>query len=562
MSNYFNKNINEGLFNPKTVGTDMRVTQGLSPLGQEYGLGAIQAQRQALAGYQGIANGTSPSLAQMQWEQAQAANNRAALGLMGSARGGNIAGAYATALGAQQGANAQSAQQGAMLRAQEQQMAYGNMAALGGQMAGQQFGYDQLNQNVQLGLRGQDLNYNLGKRGLDMQADQNAFNNAFQLGMAGANAAGSLFTGISNMGGVDDQQMSDPRVKTGLGPASVADQAAQVGGRSYQYQPGLGQPQGQQYGVDAAQLANTTLGPTLVQQGPDGLLRVDGARAGIAGLAASGEIRRDQANQEQRILALEARLAQQDPYASPEMRTMGQDYERAQEGPYRTSFQQRQQVANQREAMRGLGMVRAATPPDAFAGAPQMQRASATADADPQYAAIVSQPGRYSSPEFVQTIDPFGPEPVEREGLGPRRGKGRRRRRETLGPAEQGGEMQATPVSFGNTPTRPTEPAIYRGGASARPIPIEMRPPPKLDPASQQMLDGAHDYLNEYTTLVQDENGNVRRVLIPEYMRNSMAAPTPIELQRQMDQLAIDDAIRAREEERARMARQPEGMMF
>jgi hypothetical protein len=544
---YFNKNVGEGLFNPKTVGTDMRVTHGLSTVGQQYGLGAVDAQRQALAGYQGIASGTAPSLAQMQMRAGIEANNRAAFGLMGQARGGNVAGAYQTALGAQQGANIGAAQAGGLLRAQEQQMAYGNMVQLAGQMAGQQFGYDQLNQQSLLGLRGQDLNYNLGKRGLDMQADQQAFSNAMAVGTAGASAVGSMLGGIGAMGaGFGDppeQTTSDNRAKVGLGalPMGGAGEAvAQIQPVAWDGYTDPSMGQGPRIGVSAQQLQGTSLGG-LVQPGPDGMLRVDGAAAGTTALAAS-------ADQEHRIRELEARLAQVDPYASEQMRTMGQEFERAREGPYRTTLERRRMAHNEREAQRGLGLVRGATPRSQFEGSPQMSRAQATSAADPQFDAIMRAPGTFSSPEFMDSPSPFGPDPVEREGLSPRAGlmRPRRRRPGLVQVTDAPGQpMRAAPVSFGNTPMRMTARAgeirqpdvgLYRGDVIDPSLSGELG----MGPAEAEAYDAQLDYLDDWTAV--DETG--RRTLLPMPRSESLGFAPP---NRQGDRLSglVEDADRA-----------------
>jgi hypothetical protein len=163
---------------------------------------------------------------------------------------------------------------------------------------------------------------------------------------------------------------------------------------------------------------------------------------------------------------------------------------------------------------------------------------------------------------YRETPSPFGPEPVERTGLGAR-APARRRRRPGLVQVEEGGGKTptVTPVAdeLANYDRRaPIEP--YRPG-SARTLDYNTmvgRPrQAPLDPASQQMLDSAHDYLNEYTMEVRDEAGNVRRVMIPAALRERLGTPVPVDLQRQMDQLARDDEARAIEDERSRRAALP-----
>lgn len=371
-------------------------------MAQDYSNAGNAAMTQAMDMYGAQAMGTAPSLAQGTMQQGLEANNRAAMGLMGQARGGNVAGAYQQALGAQSGANMQTMQQGAINAMAEQQAGLAGYAGLAGQSAALGQNYAQLASQHQLQADQNDLGWYGAKRGMDMQRDQG--NRDFTMGLvnAGVNTLGSVLSAVGSM--------SDERAKMGMQPASVADaaaemapdpdgiewrgdpisegqksavrqslrhfgmlggqsrgaspasQAAEVGGLGYEYQPGLGQPGGQQYGVSAQQLAQTSLGPTLVHPGPDGLLRVDGERAGIAGLAASGENTR-------RIQQLEQQLAMATGDGSDEQR-----YGTAEQGAMRTrdAAQRSSEIAMQR----GLGQVQRARggPPTDFGRMPTMQR--------------------------------------------------------------------------------------------------------------------------------------------------------------------------------------------
>lgn len=271
-------------------------------LAQDYGNAGNAAMTQAMDMYGQQAMGLGPSLSQATMQQGLEANNRAAMGLMGQARGGNVAGAYQQALGAQNGANLMTAQQGAINAMAEQQQGLAGYAGLAGQSAQLGQNYAQLTSQHQLQSDQNDLGWYAAKRGMDLQKQQGQRDFNMGLVNAGVNTLGSVLSAVGGVAG------SDPRMKTGLQPTSVADAAAEVGGAQYQYKPGMG-PAGEQFGVDAAQLAQTSLGPTLVRQGPDGMLGVDGTRAGIAGLAASGENTR-------RLQAIEQRLgmATSDPF--------------------------------------------------------------------------------------------------------------------------------------------------------------------------------------------------------------------------------------------------------
>lgn len=259
----------------------------LAQRGNQLGAPGTNAQLNAMQYYDQMARGAGPSVAEMQLRQQSGANQRAAMQLAGASRGGNIAGMYSQALGAQAGAQAQTNQQAAILRAQEEQAAIAGLGAMGQQAIGQELAFNALGQQGLIASGQQNIDWQLGKRNADLQRDQ------FDLGknkwisdtiLGGVSALG----GIVGMGG-GQQAESDVRLKHDVQPASIASRAAEIQGFDYGYNDGTGLPQGPQSGVVAQQVAQTSLGPTLVRQGPDGALSIDGARAGIAGLAASGE---------------------------------------------------------------------------------------------------------------------------------------------------------------------------------------------------------------------------------------------------------------------------------
>lgn len=445
----------------------------------DYAKAGNAATTQALDMYGQQAMGLGPSLAQGTMQQGLEANNRAALGMLGQARGGNVAGAYQQALGAQSGANMMTAQQGAMNAMAEQQAGLAGYAGLAQSTSQLGLGYSASASQHQLQADQNDLAWYAGRRGLDMQ--QQAQNRDFTMGLvnAGIAGAGAISSAIGGGGA-----MSDPRAKIGLQPASVADAAAEVGGFGYEYKPGLGQPGGPQMGVDASQLAQTSLGPTLVQPGPDGMLRVDGERAGIAGLAASGENTR-------RIQQLEQQLAMSQG-GTPE-----QMYGTAEQGQART--REAGQLSNEIAMQRGLGQVQRARggPPTDFGGMPAMQRGGQMAMGAPR------------------TIDPFGPEAPPQRMADPYGGEVAVLPRRRSAPQVQSGGMRGQNVGAiydenGNARDYRANIVPYEQG-SAAPMRADLRRPETSEPISpewQAAIDAMNDYNDQW--LVKDETGRTR----------------------------------------------------
>lgn len=139
---------------------------GLSSAYQQPGL---NAQTDAMEMYRRQAMGLSPSVANLQMQQGLQANQRAAMSMAGQARGGNIGGAFQGSLGAMSGANAMTAQQGAINRLAEQQAGMAGYAGLGNQLSQFGMGYAGLGQQAYDAFQDRDLNWRLGKRGLDLQ---------------------------------------------------------------------------------------------------------------------------------------------------------------------------------------------------------------------------------------------------------------------------------------------------------------------------------------------------------------------------------------------------------
>jgi len=162
---------------------------GVSSAYQQPGLGAMNT---SLEQYRKQMLGLTPSVANAQLNQGMQMNNRAAMSLMGNARGGNLAGQGQAALNAMSGANAMTSQQAAINALAEQQAAANAYAGLGSQMSQFGLGYAGLGQGAYDTQQQRDLDWRLGKRGLDLQESQG--NRQFWGGIAQA--------GIGAVGGM------------------------------------------------------------------------------------------------------------------------------------------------------------------------------------------------------------------------------------------------------------------------------------------------------------------------------------------------------------------------
>lgn len=165
---------------------------GHGAMADAYQTPGLNVMNDAAEMYRRQAMGLSPSLANMQMQQALQQNQRAAMSMAGNARGGNLAGATQGAMGAMSGANAMAAQQGAINRIAEQQAGMAGYAGLGNQMSGFGLGYAGLGQQGYDAMQQRDLDWRLGKRGLDLQEAQG--NRQFWGGIAQA--------GIGAVGGM------------------------------------------------------------------------------------------------------------------------------------------------------------------------------------------------------------------------------------------------------------------------------------------------------------------------------------------------------------------------
>jgi len=298
-----------GIFDQSThqdQASAMMQKYGLDPqAGQGNYAGVAQANRnagfsgqgQAMDMYRRQAMGQGPSIAQAQLRNQSQRNMTDALALSARSRGGNISGMASQVLGANAYAQAQTNQQAAMLRAQEQQAAMQGYAGMANQLAGQGLAYDQLGTQASLGASQNALGWYSADRGMDMQAQEN--DRAFAMGLydRGADLAKSIAGGAGGAAGAG--MMSDERAKTGVRPTTLAASQAvgDITPAAFNYKPGMG-PAGTRIGPMAQDLERNPLTQSLVTEGPDGLKRVD--VGGLAALATAAS-----AEQEGRIRALE-----------------------------------------------------------------------------------------------------------------------------------------------------------------------------------------------------------------------------------------------------------------
>jgi hypothetical protein len=271
-----------------------------------------QGVANALAGFNDLAAGRGPSLAQEMLKGATDRNVAQTIAAMGSARGGNLSMAGTNAAAAGTAAQQQGSQQLAELRAQEQLAAMSSGAGLAAQQAG-------LSSGRELGLLGMGNDALLGQAGLAsqwqieqarLQHEARQRRNQAVLGglQLGAQVGGDVLGGV----------LSDERLKTDVEPVKPGGLAAtlarfdDVGEASavlaevkpveFRYTR-----KGRKAGGVAGRLAGVMAqaveaagpkGREAVTDGEDGAKRIDGARGLSLALAAG-------ADHERRLRALE-----------------------------------------------------------------------------------------------------------------------------------------------------------------------------------------------------------------------------------------------------------------
>lgn len=274
------------------------------------------AQQGLLAQLQAQAAGAGPNVAQQQLQQATQQNiaNQAALAA-GNATGNQNPGVAGANL-ARNAALAQqtAAGQSAMTRSQQELGAQQNLAGLTGQGINQaQTAADQANQEAAMASGQNQGNYQFGQ---NLAAQQQSQYNAAIAALAGnqesqragngnafnSMAGSAIGGGLNAIGGV----LSDEDEKTDTAPAEADHEKFLEAMKSHSYKykdPSLdGAAPGTHFGPMAQEIEKGgPVGKSLVQDGPDGVKRVDTDRMTLALASASGQLH-------QRVSALEAML--------------------------------------------------------------------------------------------------------------------------------------------------------------------------------------------------------------------------------------------------------------
>lgn len=266
---------------------------------QARGIG-VPAQADAMKLYRDQALGQGPSVAREMWQQQAGRNMTDALALANRGRGGNIAGAQQQALASNAYAQQQTNQGMAALRAQEQQAGMAGYAGMAGQVAGQGLAYDQLGMQAALAGAQNRLGWYQADRGMDLQQNAQSWGRTMDALNMGAKY-GQMIGGAMS-GGMGAGLMSDERSKQNMQPTtlSASEAVGQTTPMVYNYRPGYG-PSGVRFGPTAQDLEANPMTASLVQEGPDGLKRVDAG--GLAALTTAAT-----AEQEGRIRQLEQRI--------------------------------------------------------------------------------------------------------------------------------------------------------------------------------------------------------------------------------------------------------------
>lgn len=232
--------------------------------------------------YKDQIEGRGPSVAEQQMIGQNEAAKRQQLAMARSGGGGALGQASAMR-GAQQSAamqDAQLARSSGLLRANEQQAA---MNAAGG-LASQTRAQDQGMFNAEANFLATQANSFNQQQAAQAQADESYKTRR------GSGAGGIISAGAA-MGGA---LLSDKRAKDDQGPAPSSDLEAfleAAAGHRYKYRSGMGEDPGREhFGPMAQDLEQSAVGQSLVNEGPDGLKRIDTEGATGAMLAAMHEI--------------------------------------------------------------------------------------------------------------------------------------------------------------------------------------------------------------------------------------------------------------------------------
>ena len=194
---------------------DQRQAYQMDPAQQNQ---ARSYQNLAAGSYINTLNGRNPSMAQMQLQQGLGQSNANAGAMAASARGGgaNLAAAQRNAMKMQATQNSAYNQQAGMLRAQEIAQAQQGLASVGGQMRGQDIGWQtsqgQLNQNQAALNDARNANYwnsaqqvnrdqlgaNMAQEQLRYEADKDQRQQNYQVQKSNVDQARQRSNGIIN----------------------------------------------------------------------------------------------------------------------------------------------------------------------------------------------------------------------------------------------------------------------------------------------------------------------------------------------------------------------------
>ncbi len=258
---------------------------GMDPLRQgeatgagHYGQGLANMQR-AMAGYQGMADGSGPSLAQTMMAR-QTANNIAAQQSMAAQGGGPNA--YRNAAIAGQAQQAAGAQALAEVRSQEQMGAIQGMAGVGGEMAGmglqEQMGYGQMLNEAQIAQMQAASQYQQEQRRMQEAERNGRFGRRSGWANFGVEAGGKGIGAI--LSAISDERRKHDIVEADDTASNLAHSLAAI---EYEYNDDVG-IKGRRVGIKAQDLEKTPAGKVLVIEGPKGK-EVDVAQATMAALA-------------------------------------------------------------------------------------------------------------------------------------------------------------------------------------------------------------------------------------------------------------------------------------
>lgn len=251
-----------------------------------------------------VINGKTPSVAQMQMQQAFQQQQAQQLGMAAAmGRGGNQALAMRAAMNNTGNLGAQQASASAIQRAQEQAAARGQMGDVLNSGRAGDIGIAGANQQSQIGTRGQNIQQTQNQAGNVLAANQNeqtGYGTAFNA----ANQNRQTNASLLSAGAGALAMLSDERAKTSIKEEPTDDLRAflqQINPVSYRYKMS---PKDSKVGVIAQDVERSKVGQTMVRDTPAGKA-IDIPSATGAMLAAMADLHR-------RVSAVEGNRKPQD----------------------------------------------------------------------------------------------------------------------------------------------------------------------------------------------------------------------------------------------------------